>query len=360
VPILVGDGTGFDSTEVDSPTVVVDKSRPNGDFFMMWYEAEDASGARGIGFVTATEEEFPVGGGGLSRRPVILPTDSTAVGALYEDGATDPTVVLDRRPLAQPNARYKMWFEGRSGTNGATSNIIYCESGDGENWTNFVVCTGLDPGTNVSFGDRVGDPCVVLDQSNGGDRYQMWFEAVDESGDGSSRIGYADATTPVAWTVRDGGVGVSAGAVAVFVPTMGGPFTAFSVGAPTVVLVEDAFDQNIAYHLWYTAGDVATAAGTEDSIGYATSADGRSSWFPEGSLTPQGLPVLAPTSDSILDPSSGGFEWDSGDVRQPAAWIDTDLPETIEGAFLLWYAGDIENGGANAANRIGLAKGRRP
>jgi hypothetical protein len=360
VPIHSGDGTGFDAVSVDSPTVVVDTARPNGDFFMMWYEGQEASGGRGIGFVTSTASPFPACGTCISRRAAVLPTDATAPGALYDDGATAPTVVLDPRPGEQPNARYKMWFEGRSGANGATSSIVYCESGDGENWTNFTVCTGLAPGTNVSFGTRVGDPCVVLDQSNGGDRFQMWFEAIDEAGTGASQIGYADSADGVAWIVRDAGVGTSAGAVAVFVATMGGPFTAFSVGSPTVVLIEDFNDNNLAYHLWYTAGDVAPAAGTEETIGYATSANGRSSWFPEGSLTPQGLPVLVPTSDTTLDPATSGLEWDSGNIRQPAAWINTGLPETVDGAFLIWYTGIIENGGPGAPRRIGVSAGRRP
>ncbi len=363
-PILSGDATGFDAVEVDGPAVVVDKSRPNGDQFMLWYEATDGSGELGIGLLTSNDESFnSVCGLCLPRQPVLLPSDAAAVANGFNQGATDPTVVLDRRPAEQSpplatSRRYKMWFEGRSGAGGAISSIVYCDSPDGVNWFNFEICTGLTPGVNVSFGGRVADPTVVLDKDVGGDLYRMWFEAVD-SGDGHGSLGYADSTDGKAWTVRDAGAGVGPGATHVMAPGFGGVFSDFSIRSPTVVLVENASDVNIAFHLWYTGGDVSTALGTEDSIGYATSANGLT-WIPEASLTPDLLPVLRPTGDSNLDPTTLSFEWDSGDIRQPSAWIDTDLAPTADGAFLLWYAGDIENGGPAAVNRIGFASGRNP
>lgn len=357
-PVLSESVAGFDSFEVDGPSVVVDKSRPGGDFFMMWYEAENLGGVISIGLVTSDEEDFE--DLTVTGDPVVEPTDAAAAATGFDWAATDPTVVLDQRAASQPGARYRMWFEGRSGVDGATSTIVSCVSADGETWTGFQECTGLTPGGDVSFGDRVADPTVVLDRDPGGDLYRMWFEAVDESGDGSARIGYADSPDGLNWIVRDAAGANGAGAGPVISPGFGGAFTAYTVGSPSVVLVEDAAtDANIAFHLWYTGGDVVPSAGTEDSIGYAASTNGRS-WIPENAVSPLGLPVLRPSSDSLVDPDTGGFVWDSGDIRQPAAWIDTDLAPTTEGAFLLWYAGDIENGGPAAVNRIGFASGRIP
>ena len=355
-PVLSESGSGFDSDEVDGPSVVDHPSRPNGDRWMMWYEATDAAGVISIGLVTSDEDDFAVLT--IDRAQAVHPSDDPGLGA-FDVGATDPTVVLDRRSTTPASERYKMWFEGRSGAGGSVSQIVYCDSADGITWNNFTVCTGLTPGVDVSYGDRVQDPAVVLDQDSGGDLYRMWFEAVDEGGDGSGQIFYADSADRISWIVRDAAGGVAIGAGPVITPGFGGVFSAFTVGAPSVFLVEDAIDNNVAFHLWYTGGDVPTSQGTEDKIGYATSADGLS-WIQEASLTPDFLPVLKPTSDSIPDPNTGLFEWDSGDVRQPSAWIDVDLMPTESGAFLLWYAGDVENGGPNSPNRIGLARGRNP
>ncbi|MGA1204161.1 MAG: hypothetical protein ACO4BJ_14470, partial [Planctomycetota bacterium] len=59
-PILSETGAAgdFDSDEVDSPAVAVDKSRPNGDFFLLYYEAQDAAGVLSIGLLTSDEEDF--------------------------------------------------------------------------------------------------------------------------------------------------------------------------------------------------------------------------------------------------------------------------------------------------------------
>ncbi len=357
-PIIEADGTGFDAAETDGPAVAVDKSRVDGDFFMMFYEALDGVGTISIGLVTSNEEDFQttVGATVISRQRVINPAVDDAGLNAFNVHATDPTVIVDRRAGTPPGERYKMWFEGRSGGGGTTSKIVYCESGNGINWTNFTVCNGLNPGTNVSFGSRVADPTVILDQNPAGDMYRMWFEAVDETGDGSSRIGYAESLGGTTWIVSDGAA-TSGAASAVIFPGFGGAFTNFSVGSPSVVLMEDASDNNLIFHLWYTAGDVPTASGTEDTIGYATSANGLT-WLREGTANPFNLPVLKPTSDSVADPTGGGFVWDSGDVRQPSAYIDdNNTPGTIaDDAYHLWWAADIENGGPNSPNSIGYAK----
>ena len=142
-------------------------------------------------------------------------------------------------------------------------------------------------------------------------------------------------------------------------PGFGGAYTNFTVKSPSVVLIEDDSVNrvNIRFHLWYTAGDVVPAMGTEDTIGYAGGTDGVN-WLIEGTTAPNLLPVLTPTSDSVLDPTTMGFEWDSGDIRQPSAYIDdNDTPTNpTDDSYFLWWAADIENGGPASPNRIGFAK----
>jgi len=360
-PILSETGAAgdFDSDEVDSPAVAVDKSRPNGDFFLLYYEAQDAAGVLSIGLLTSDEEDFQSSvPGGIDRTQVIAPSQDPGLGA-FDAAATDPTVVVDKRSTTPASERYKMWFEGRD--TGGTSSIIYCTSADGVTWTGFQVCSNLSAGVDVTFGDRIGDPTVILDKGAlpSADRFRMWFDAVDEGGDGSTRIGYAESVDGVAWTVRDAGGNSGALAGPVIAPGFGGALTAFTVEQPAVVLLEGGAT-NLLYHIWYTGGDVPASEGTEDQIFYATSPDGLS-WTPEGIPSPYGLPVLQPTSDSIPD-EGGGFEWDSGDTRQPAAWIDDAGTPTLyeDDIYHLWYAGDVENGGAGSPNRIGYAKDAPP
>lgn len=330
-PVL-SEGSGFDASEVDSPAITIDGGRAGGDKFMLFYEAQDLSGTNTIGLVTSNEEDF-----------VILTIGRTQVIGLggansgYQTGATDPTVIVDKRP-AEAARRYKIWFEGR---NGSVSTTIYATSVDGLNWTGFTPCTGLTP----SFGQiRVADPTVILEDNT----YKMWFEAIKNtfSGkDGPGVIGYAESTDGITWTIKDaaGNSGNAAGPV--FSEGATGQFDGYSVNAPSV-LVDSSFAPGIPgrYKLWYEAGD--NSMDVENTIGYATSADGLI-W------NRATLPVMRPSSDFKVP-----LPFDSGDLEHPVAAIIYSVPANMEGHFLLWYTGDGE---ANASpNRIGLAKGSLP
>lgn len=330
IPVLAESGSGFDSDQVDSPAIAIDGSRPNGDKFLLYYEADGSQGVV-IGVVSSDEEDMV---------PLVigrtLAVGLGAPGSAYSFAATDPTVVVDRR-VGQESARYKMWFEGRGGTGGATSTILYGTSADGTSWSAFSPCTGL----GATFAAvRVADPTVVLD----GDTYKMWFEAINTSAggaDGPGRVGYAESADGVAWVVRDAVGNTGAAAAAVFTPDASG-FDAYSVNAPSVVL--DASSASARFKMWYEAGNA--SGNVENTIGYATSANGLT-W------TRSSLPVLAPSGDSIVP-----LPFDSGDLEQPMAAIDSSFPVGTLGHFLLWYAADSE--GSVTPNRIGLATGRAP
>lgn len=323
-PVLANNPTSrtFDDDEVDSPSVLVDA---NGTF-AMWYEATDG-GVNTIGLVADPSRNFepPL----ATVRTQVIGVGASGTGA-DSVGATDPTVILD-------GPTFKMWYEGRSGASGTVSQIIYCESTNGVNWTNFAVCTGLTPHTNVSFGSaRVADPTVVKD----GSTYKMWFEAVESSPggvDGPATIGYAESSDGINWTVKDAAGNVGAAAGPVFGPGAAGSFDDTSVNAPSVVIDGAAFPSE-PFLLFYEAADDATSP--ETKIGLATSADGKS-W------TRRGV-VLVPSSDA-----GGGF--DSGDLEHPAIVVVGSLAPGSDGHFLLYYAADDAT---NSPNAIGLAVGR--
>ena len=328
-PVFQESGSGFDAGETDSPCVVDDPGRSGGDRFLLYYEAAGTAGTV-IGVVTSGEEDF---------QPLVtgrtLAVGAGAGGGPYAAGATDPTVVVDKR-VGEETRRYKMWFEGRGGAGGQTSTIMYGTSADGVTWTTFTACTGL----GASFASvRVADPAVVLD----GATYRLWFEGIDTStaaGDGPGAIGYAESADGVAWVVKDAAGRTGAAAQPVFSPSAN-PFDAYSVNAPSVVHVPGTA---APFRLWYEAGD--KAGDVQNTIGYATSVDGLT-WARAT------LPVLTPSSDLTVP-----LPFDSGDLEHPTAIIDTTLPDIMDGHFLLWYSGDPEGGGA--PNRIGLATGYVP
>lgn len=334
-PVVTESGSGFDALEVDSAAIAIDAARPGGDRFLLYYEATNGGGTSQIGVVTSDEEDFLTFTIG---RTLVIGTGGGGSG--FDVGATDPTVVVDKRASQNPAQRYKMWFEGRSGAGGAVSRIIYAESADGVTWGSFSICTGLD----ATFGSlRVADPSVVLDD----DTFKMWFEAVNSGdgsgGDGPGRFGYAESANGITWQIRDaaGNTGPAAGPV--FFIGAAESFDGYSVNSPSVLLDETVAVGVVGrFKLWYEAGD--QAADTTNTIGYAVSADGRSWSDPQ-------LPVLRPSSDSIVP-----LPFDSGDLEHPSAVIIDTIPNDVTGHFLLYYTGDGENGAS--PNRIGLALGR--
>ena len=331
VPILREGAGGFDSIEVDSPAIAVDGGRPAGDKFLLYYEA-DGPGGTTIGLITSSEEDLvPVT---LNRTQVVgLGPDSGP----YSFGATDPTVIVDKRG-GQESSRYKIWFEGRSGSSGQTSTIMYGTSADRVTWSSFAPCQGLQ--VNITQ-VRIADPCVTLD----GNTYKMWFEAVSNTSggqDGAQSIGYAESADGINWTVKgpDGSQGTTAQPV--LSPAGGAQFDSYGVGSPSVV--HDLQDAAAPWKLWYEAGNA--AVDVQNTIGYATSMNGIS-W------SRSSFPVLNPSSDSHVP-----LPFDSGDLEHPCAIVDSSIPLNLEGHFLLWYSGDSE--GSLTPNRIGIVKGWTP
>ncbi|MFQ5653665.1 MAG: hypothetical protein ACE5GW_02910, partial [Planctomycetota bacterium] len=336
-PVLTESAAGgaFDQAEVDSPCIAEDAGRV--DRFLLFYEATDGAAVNRIGIVSSDEEDFATLTVG---RTLAFPLGGPGSG--YNFGATDPTVVVDKRAAENPpnaNRRYKMWFEGRSGVNGQTSTIIYCTSQNAVTWANFTICTGLDP--NFGFNElRVADPSVLLDRDDN-DTLKMWFEVV--APDGHGEIGYAESGNGVGWTIMDAAGNSGGAAGPVLTPGAAGGFDAFGVNAPSVIL-DESIPVGAAgrFLLWYEAGN--TFPNTENTIGFASSSNGLS-WGRET------LPVLRPSSDLSIP-----LPFDSGDLEHPMALIDPGLPATQDGHFRLWYTGDGENGAS--PNRIGFATGR--
>lgn len=81
------------------------------------------------------------------------------------NGAQNPTIVHD-------NGVYKMWYAGLDG--GAITRIIYCDSLDGINWQNFQLSINLNS-QGLYDTTKLSGPSVIKD----GNLYKMWYAGND-------------------------------------------------------------------------------------------------------------------------------------------------------------------------------------
>ena len=148
-------GAPFDSGSVMHPTVI-----KVGGTYKMWYQ----------GGVPATPESYllycsSTDGINWSNFQVVVDGNASSVSQDVNAGQSrceGPCVIKD-------SESYKMWYNG---FNGAWS-LLYCDSQDGINWSNYQVCN-----------ESLGGPFVINDNST----YKLWGHTSDllycESGDG--------------------------------------------------------------------------------------------------------------------------------------------------------------------------------
>lgn len=89
---------------------------------------------------------------------------------------------------------YKMWFCGNTNATSTVGyKIGYCTSSDGLNWGSFTQCTGL----NISgVTDATQEDCSVIYD---GTKYKIWFKT-SIAGHGIYKIYYAESVNGIAWT----------------------------------------------------------------------------------------------------------------------------------------------------------------
>ncbi len=199
--------------------------------------------------------------------------DSISVG--------DPAVILD-------GDTYKVWYVGR---NDSGRRMIYAESDDGKNWTNFQqsIDMGNIPGIDENW---LRFPVVV----KFGQMYKMWYSA----GPGISEflIVYCDSWDGVSWNNFE--VVLEAGAL--------GDHDGCQVWSPHVL-----FDGEI-YKMWYSGTNTGLTA---DRIIYCESYDGKD-WsnfqtaVEIGNI--QGFDDTAANSPTVLKEGGIYKMWYSGQV----------------------------------------------
>ncbi|MDH4129448.1 MAG: hypothetical protein OEV44_11865 [Spirochaetota bacterium] len=145
---LNASGLTWDSSYCNAPSVIKD-----GSVYKMWYEASNGLNTR-ILYCESVN--------GINWSNFNLAINTGASGTGFDNSHTGaPCVIKD-------NGVYKMWYQGSDGTNWR---IIYCESGNGINWSNFQLAINIaSSGLGFDSNDVI-NPCVIKD----GSIYKMWY-----------------------------------------------------------------------------------------------------------------------------------------------------------------------------------------
>ncbi|MBN1642006.1 MAG: serine hydrolase [Anaerolineae bacterium] len=179
--------------------------------------------------------------------PVIVP------GA---EGAWDDAVISEAK-VVYDGAQFHMWYAGRKrGPPGLKMpmDIGYAISQDGLRWTKPQPGAVLVRGPLGGYDENmITAPAVLYD----GERFHMWYGAVDFGGDWS--INYATSTDGVRWLKSD--------ANPLLVETHDARWDADYVSEPSVLYNGTGFE------MWYNGASVADDT-KETVIGHATSPDG--------------------------------------------------------------------------------------
>lgn len=167
---LGAEGT-LDTSRLNDMAVICD-----GGLFKIWYSASDGANYRIIYAESQngtdwTDFQEAVSPGNLP------PYDTT--GPLY------PEVI-------KIGSYYKMWYSATGDDN--RTRIIYCDSWDGLNWSNFQVA--VDPGAEGDYdSDGAYSPTVVLNEG----KYRMWYTGLD-TGMTAGRTIYCDSPDGISWS----------------------------------------------------------------------------------------------------------------------------------------------------------------
>ena len=84
---------------------------------------------------------------------------------------------------------YRMWYSASDGTN---YRILYCDSSDGINWTNFQLIIDLN---TTPYNPNYSTCCTVVKE---GSRYKMWYAGHDSSPE-SYKVIYCESLDGVTW-----------------------------------------------------------------------------------------------------------------------------------------------------------------
>jgi len=163
--VNIGSERTYDTAKATHPTVIKD-----GSTYKMWYTGSNGANKRII---------YCDSSNGISWSNFQLSIDIGSEGTWDTLSANTPCVIKD-------NGVHKMWYAGND------SRIIYCESSNGINWSNFQL--SVDKGSEGTYDTiRAASSTVIKD----GSTYKMWYNG--QAG-GTWRIIYCESSNGINWS----------------------------------------------------------------------------------------------------------------------------------------------------------------
>jgi len=240
------------------PTVIKESGT-----YKMWY-TDNAASPTNMNYVTSSN--------GLNwSTPVIVFTRTTNSTVWDDTYLFNPSVI-------KLNSTYKMWYQASKGLLPADKSIIYCESSDGINWSNFQ--TVITSSVSIPAITYIGAAVPVVIYANG--QYKMWLIIENYL---TSNIIYCDSFDGINWSNFQRSLPIG----------LHGTYDNTSVISSGVIL-----DGNL-YKIWYSGFD-----GTTWRILYSESHNGIN-WF-----NPQLSINLSPSSTSkttVINDKGVGLMW---------------------------------------------------
>ena len=170
--INIGSQGTYDTQEVLTPYVIKESNTS----YKMWYTGYDGSYYR-ILYCTSTD------GINWSNHQLSVNYNS--------EGTYDTKNVAVASVIKEGDTLYKMWYIGRDGIHWR---IIYCDSTDGVNWSNFEMVLNYNiEGTYDTL--NVKYPFVIKESDN---LYKMWYDGWSSSTE--AKILYATSEDGKVWT----------------------------------------------------------------------------------------------------------------------------------------------------------------
>jgi predicted GH43/DUF377 family glycosyl hydrolase len=237
---------GWDSSGVETVTIIVDSAAPATHRYKMWYAGQTVNSYRyDIGYAYSPD------GLNWTKHP----------GAVLQVGASNEwdNGFLEGPSVIKDGGIYKMWYCGYdvvvdgNGTDGH-ANIGYATSTDGINWTKYSGNPVLSTGINSWDSILVQDPHVI--KENG--IYYMWYGGNDVGSYGQ-KVGYAWSSDGINW--------IKSSANPVLTNGITGEWDSNTASFPSIL------NDNGIYKMWYTGKDVDPIPSNLNyywEIGYAT------------------------------------------------------------------------------------------
>ncbi len=229
-PVLDISKTAWDSSGVETVTVIIDNDAPAIERYKMWYAGQTINAIRyDIGYAYSAD------GIQWTKHPGAVIT--VGISSDWDNAFIEgPSVIKDGNVYKMWYAGYDAEIDGQS-TDGKAS-IGYATSVDGINWTKYFSNPVLKTGIGMWDAVYVQDPHVVKYNN----LYHMWYGGVNVYDNYYQQTGYAYSVDGINWVKSTSNPILKRGS--------SGTWDANTASFPSVIIEGDKLK------MWYTGKDV--------------------------------------------------------------------------------------------------------